>query len=117
MADLRVLTEQRSGDDGAGTIPQLSGDLRPLIPRLGLRNYWYPAVPAKRVGRRIPVQVKMMGEELCFFRAVDGSIVAVNDVCPHRGARLSGGHCHCTGALNAARAPAARPPLSRPPSR
>ena len=25
-------------------IPKLSGDIRPLIPKLGLRNYWYPAI-------------------------------------------------------------------------
>ena len=29
-----------------GTIPKLSGDIRPLIPKLGLRNYWYPAMRA-----------------------------------------------------------------------
>jgi hypothetical protein len=27
-----------------GAVPRLSGDIRPLIPKLGLRNYWYPAV-------------------------------------------------------------------------
>ena len=27
-----------------GLVPRLSGDLRPLIPKLGLREYWYPAL-------------------------------------------------------------------------
>ena len=31
---------------GHGAIPKLSGDIRPLVPKLGLRNYWYPAVAA-----------------------------------------------------------------------
>ena len=31
-------------------IPKLSGDIRPLIPKLGLRNYWYPAVVERKVG-------------------------------------------------------------------
>ncbi len=100
MADLRVLPEQRSSSDRAGAMPKLSGDLRPLIPKLGLRNYWYPAIPANRVGRRIPVQVKMMGEDICFFRGVDGHVVAIGDVCPHRGARLSKGHCHWKGTVS-----------------
>ena len=37
-------------------IPKLSGDLRPLIPPLGLHNYWYPAISAARVGSKHPVQ-------------------------------------------------------------
>ena len=50
---------------GNGAIPKLSRDLRPLIPKLGLRNYWYPAISARQVGARKPVQVRMLGEEIC----------------------------------------------------
>ena len=32
---------------------RLSGDIRPQIPPLGLRNYWYPAIPDRRVGRSV----------------------------------------------------------------
>ena len=31
-------------------IPKLSGDIRPLIPKLGLHNYWYPAIVERKVG-------------------------------------------------------------------
>jgi phenylpropionate dioxygenase-like ring-hydroxylating dioxygenase large terminal subunit len=79
-------------------LPALSGDLRPLIPPLGLRNYWYPAVPARRV-RDKPVKVRMLGETLCFFRGRQGQVVALQDVCPHRGASLAEGHCHWPGTV------------------
>jgi phenylpropionate dioxygenase-like ring-hydroxylating dioxygenase large terminal subunit len=81
------------------TIPKLSGDLRPLIPPLGLRNYWYPAIPAARVGAKHPVQVKLLGEDVCLFRTAEGDIAAIQDVCPHRGARLSEGDCHWQGTV------------------
>ena len=40
-----------------GEIPKLTGDIRPLIPKLGLRNYWYPAVRASKVGWRTPTKL------------------------------------------------------------
>ena len=88
-----------NGETVNGAIPKLSGDIRPLIPALGLRNYWYPAIAERRVGRRRPVKVSMLGEELCLFRSADGGVVAIQDVCPHRGARLSEGHCHYRGTV------------------
>jgi phenylpropionate dioxygenase-like ring-hydroxylating dioxygenase large terminal subunit len=95
---LRVATEDLSLPVN-GTIPRLSGDLRPLIPKLGLRNYWYPALGASRVGRRKPVRVTMCGEDICFFRGKRGTVVALQDICPHRGARLSEGDCHWAGTV------------------
>jgi phenylpropionate dioxygenase-like ring-hydroxylating dioxygenase large terminal subunit len=85
--------------DGPRAIPSLAGDIRPLIPKLGLREYWYPALLARKVGGRRPVKVSLLGEELCFFRGVTGDVVAIQDVCPHRGARLSEGHCHYRGTV------------------
>jgi phenylpropionate dioxygenase-like ring-hydroxylating dioxygenase large terminal subunit len=63
-------------------------DKRALIPALGLREYWYPALEARRVGRK-PVFWIMLGEELAFFRDEHNQVVAITDVCPHRGASLS----------------------------
>ncbi len=82
-----------------GAIPRLSGDIRPLIPKLGLRNYWYPALRARSVGWRKPVKAQLLGEELCLFRGTTGDVVAIQDVCPHRGARLSEGNCHYRGTV------------------
>jgi len=74
-----------------GVVPKLSGDIRPLIPKLGLREYWYPAIAASKIGHRKPVKVSMLGDDLCLFRGAEGAVVAIQDVCPHRGARLSEG--------------------------
>ncbi len=61
-----------------------------LVPRLGYREYWYPGIHDKNVGRK-PVSLKMLGEDLVFFRDAEGQVAALSDYCPHRGARLSGG--------------------------
>ncbi|MGH9697524.1 MAG: Rieske 2Fe-2S domain-containing protein, partial [Bryobacteraceae bacterium] len=56
-----------------------------LVPELGYREYWYPALLARSVGKR-PKKVVMLGEELVFFRGESGKVVAFWDRCPHRGA-------------------------------
>ncbi len=66
-----------------GLSPQ---DRRELIPELGLREYWYPGIPAHKVGRK-PVLVKMLGDELIFWRGKEG-VVAFDNSCPHRGGML-----------------------------
>jgi hypothetical protein len=52
----RGVRDQEDGGVAQDTIPKLSGDVRPLIPKLGLRNYWYPAVNDRAVGGRKPVK-------------------------------------------------------------
>lgn len=84
-----------------GRVPNLAGDIRHMIPKLGLRNYWYPAVPLRRVPKGRPVKVSLLGEDLVFFRTKDNqNAVALTDVCPHRGARLSEGHVHWPGTVS-----------------
>ena len=86
---------------GGGRVPRLSGDIRHLVPRLGLREYWYPLCGAGRVKQSKPLRIKMLGEDICVFRgAAKGEISAVGDVCPHRGARLSYGDCHSAGTVH-----------------
>jgi nitrite reductase/ring-hydroxylating ferredoxin subunit len=67
-------------------------------PPLGFREYWYPAIEARRVGRR-PVPLTMLGEELVLFRGADGRGPALRDWCPHRGSRLSLGKCEFPGTV------------------
>ena len=67
-------------------------------PKLGFREYWYPGVRAREV-RRAPVHLKMLGEDLVFFRDKAGKVVALSDWCPHRGARLSLGLCEFEGTV------------------
>jgi phenylpropionate dioxygenase-like ring-hydroxylating dioxygenase large terminal subunit len=76
-------------------------DRRQLIPALGLREYWWPALPSSKVptGRK-PIYWKMLGEELAFFRDEYGKVAAISDVCPHRGASMSQGTSFYRGTLS-----------------
>jgi len=67
-------------------------------PKLGFREYWYPGIEARRI-RKKPVHLTMLGDDLVFFRDRAGKVVALNDWCPHRGARLSLGLCEFEGTV------------------
>jgi phenylpropionate dioxygenase-like ring-hydroxylating dioxygenase large terminal subunit len=54
----------------------------------GLRNLWYPIAPSWMV-HRAPVGLTRLSERLVVWRAEDGTVHALEDRCPHRGARLS----------------------------
>ena len=54
----------------------------------------------KRIPKRHPIQIKMIGEEIAFFRGAQGQPVALRDACPHRGARLSEGTSHWKGTVS-----------------
>ena len=74
-------------------------DRRSNIPAAGLKEYWYPALPAKDVGWKRPVGIKIVGEEIVFFRDKNGEVQALWDYCPHRGVYLSWGQCFFKGYL------------------
>lgn len=67
-------------------------------PKLGFREYWYPAIEARKV-RGKPVSLMMLGDDLVLFRDGAGNVVALSDWCPHRGARLSLGVCEFKGTV------------------
>ncbi len=56
----------------------------------GLRSLWYPVAASWEVGSN-PVGITRLGENLVLWRGFDGTLHAVEDRCPHRGARLSKG--------------------------
>ncbi len=56
----------------------------------GLRNLWYPVAPSWMV-REAPIGVTRLGERIVLWRDQNGDVHAVEDRCPHRGARLSQG--------------------------
>jgi phenylpropionate dioxygenase-like ring-hydroxylating dioxygenase large terminal subunit len=82
--------------------PHDPDDRRSLIPAQGLREYWYPALPAKAVGWRKPVGLRLLGTDLVFFRDAHGEVHALWDYCPHRGVYLSLGKCVWRGYLSCA---------------
>lgn len=88
-----------SAKDEVGESQPIESDFRKQIPAEGLREYWYPAVLAKKLGRRRPVGVRLLGENLVFFRDRAGKIVALQDLCAHRGSKLSRGVCHFPGTI------------------
>ena len=75
-------------------------DRRSLIPAEGLTEYWYPALPAKDVGKSKPVALKIVGKDLVFFRDKNDEVQALWDYCPHRGAYLSWGDCFWNGTVS-----------------
>jgi phenylpropionate dioxygenase-like ring-hydroxylating dioxygenase large terminal subunit len=79
--------------------PGARADRRTAIPPLGLREYWFPLVPDRRVPRRKPLFWKMLGDELTLFRDASGAVRAISDVCPHRGASMSRGKCLFEGTV------------------
>jgi phenylpropionate dioxygenase-like ring-hydroxylating dioxygenase large terminal subunit len=80
-----------------------------LVPVLGYREYWYPGIMAKDVGkrswwlfgRRKPVSVKLLGEDVLFFPGKDGKVAAIWNRCPHRGAIFTPkGRCEFDGTIS-----------------
>ena len=70
-----------------------------LVPQMGYREYWYPAIEVKKLGRK-PRRVKMLGDDIVLFRGKDGKVGALKDRCPHRGAFLSYGKCEFEGTIS-----------------
>ena len=55
-----------------------------------LENAWYVASLSADISRT-PFAVKMLNQSLVLFRKLDGSVVALEDSCPHRRLPLSKG--------------------------
>ncbi|MSQ72537.1 MAG: aromatic ring-hydroxylating dioxygenase subunit alpha [Betaproteobacteria bacterium] len=56
----------------------------------GLHNVWHPVLPSWRV-HGAPVGITRLGENISLWRDKEGVVRAIEDRCPHRGARLSFG--------------------------
>lgn len=56
----------------------------------GLRDLWYPVLPSWQL-TEAPFGLTRLGEKIVLWRGADGTVHAVEDRCPHRGARLSMG--------------------------
>ncbi|MFC6672180.1 Rieske 2Fe-2S domain-containing protein [Marinobacterium aestuariivivens] len=57
---------------------------------LGLRDLWYPVASSWEVAGS-PVGITRLGENIVLWRDAEGVVRALEDRCPHRGARLSFG--------------------------
>src|SRR6056297_1893720 len=74
-------------------------DPRNEMPELGFRDYWYPVASERKVPRKKPMRVKMLGEDLALFRGATG-IAVISNWCPHRGASLAQGKYHYPGTIS-----------------
>ena len=91
-------TNNESGGEQSRS-PWKAQDRRDLIPVLGFREYWWPALPANLVRKR-PKKLTMLGQDLVFFRGKEkGTIVCADPICPHRGGNLLDGDCHWAGTI------------------
>jgi len=54
----------------------------------GVRDLWYPVAPGWQI-RNAPVGVTRLEERIVLWRDAGGAVHALEDRCPHRGARLS----------------------------
>jgi phenylpropionate dioxygenase-like ring-hydroxylating dioxygenase large terminal subunit len=62
-----------------------------------LRDFWYVALPAKKLKPGKSVRKKMLGEPVLVGRRSDGKVFAMRDICPHRGIPLSYGSVESDG--------------------
>jgi phenylpropionate dioxygenase-like ring-hydroxylating dioxygenase large terminal subunit len=54
----------------------------------GVRNLWYPVAASWQLGAA-PLGITRLGENIVIWRDSQGQVQALEDRCPHRGARLS----------------------------
>jgi phenylpropionate dioxygenase-like ring-hydroxylating dioxygenase large terminal subunit len=80
--------------------PRPGVDVRDLIPKLGLREYWYPALLDSEVGDKKGTFVKLLGDDMLAFRGKSGKVAIVSNACPHRGAMLDHGNCIFPGFIS-----------------
>ena len=52
-------------------------------------NHWWIAATASEIGRARLLSRRILGLPVMFYRRVDGTVVALEDRCPHRGTPLS----------------------------
>lgn len=103
-ADALAAAAATSGALGApetqgATRPRNAAGIRDRLPKLGLTEYWYPALMADKVGRRKPASVTITGRTVVFFRDERDQVAAIDNICTHRGAFMSHGTSHFKGTL------------------
>jgi len=92
--------ERKTAPPERTATPSARVDVREYAPTEGLKEYWYPAIEARKVGKK-PVGMKICGEQVVFFPGKEkGEVSALANVCPHRGGSLMHGDCHYPGTIS-----------------
>jgi phenylpropionate dioxygenase-like ring-hydroxylating dioxygenase large terminal subunit len=69
-------------------MPEVSREELESYLNRGVRNLWWPVLPSWRV-QDSAVGITRLGDNIVVWRDADGTVHALEDRCPHRGARLS----------------------------
>lgn len=93
-------TDSSTASDSPSVSSPAGLGLRDQIPKIGLKEYWYPVIADKQVSARRGVRRKVLGEDLAFFRGSDGQVAAITNWCPHRNASLGDGKSMFPGTLS-----------------
>ena len=80
--------DRAPGDTAAGNAQALLAQEIRRILDTGIRNLWHPVAASWQVGNA-PMGITRLGEQIALWRDHDGQVHAIEDRCPHRGARLS----------------------------
>ena len=70
------------------TDKQYTSDQVERLVNTGLMKMWYPVLPSWRV-HSDPVGITRLSQKIVLWRDNKGAVHAIEDRCPHRGARLS----------------------------
>lgn len=57
---------------------------------MGMLDHWHPVHPSRSLKTK-PVGITLANRLICLYRKTDGSVAAIDDVCPHRRMKLSYG--------------------------
>ena len=57
---------------------------------IGLKDLWYPICPSDFIAEK-PISLRRLGKKIALWRDSNGTLHALEDHCPHRGAPLSQG--------------------------
>ena len=72
--------------------PEIRGDGAPQTDTGFLWDFWYPAIPSRRIRGRNLATAMLLEVPLVLGRTSEGKTFAMRDSCPHRGIPLSYGH-------------------------
>ena len=84
--------------NGSASTKSSRGFLKDKLPKLGLKEFWYPAAKSKNIGEK-PTAVRLLGDEIAIYRDA-GKVYAMHNRCPHRGLPLSAGKRNFPGTIS-----------------
>src|SRR6516165_4361475 len=89
---VRVKRMSEAARKATENAPEIRGDRAPQTDPGFLWDFWYPAIPSRRIRGRNLATAMLLEVPLVLGRTSEGKTFAMRDSCPHRGIPLSYGH-------------------------